>query len=107
MTFYTDTDYKLDGIHIPITKFKNCDSIKFVIWKRQGPNNKTNTVWLEKKVYTSKDFSLENAKEKDGYQIIEDGFTIKIEDGLNLPKGQYVIVCIHTPKEGTGSCVKV
>ena len=104
MTFYTDTDYKLDGIHIPITKFKNCDSIKFVIWKRQGPNNKTNTVWLEKKVYTSKDFSLENAKEKDGYQIMEDGFTIKIEDGLNLPKGQYVIVCIHTPKEGTGSC---
>lgn len=104
MTFYTDKDYTLSGLYIPITKFKNCESIKFVIWKRQGPNNKTNTVWLEKKIYTSESFSLKNAKEKDGYQIVEDGFTIKIDKGLSLPKGQYIIACIHNPKEGSGSC---
>lgn len=104
MTFYTDKDYTLSGLHIPITKFKNCQDIKFIIWKRQGPNNKTNTVWLDKKMYTSESFSLENAKKKDDYQIMEDGFTIKIDKGLTLSKGQYVIVCIHTPKEGTGSC---
>lgn len=104
MTFYTDADYKIEGITIPITKFKNCESVKFIVWKRQGPNNKTNTVWLEKKMYTSESFSLENAKSKDSYQIMEDGFTIKISDGLNLPKGQYVIVCFHTPKSDTGSC---
>ena len=44
MTFYTEKDYNLTGLTIPITKFKNCESIKFIIWKRQGPNNKTNTV---------------------------------------------------------------
>lgn len=104
MTFYTEKDYNLTGLTIPITKFKNCESIKFIIWKRQGPNNKTNTVWFEKRMYTSESFSLENAKSKDDYQIMEDGFTIKIDGGLSLPKGQYVIVCLHTPKEGSGSC---
>ena len=104
MTFYTEKDYNLTGLHIPITKFKNCESIKFIIWKRQGPNNKTNEVWFEKKIYTSESFSLENAKAKDDYQIMEDGFTIKIDNGLTLPKGQYVIVCFHTAKEGKGSC---
>lgn len=104
MTFYTDKDYKLEGMHIPITKFKNCESIKFIIWKRQGPNDKDNEVWFEKKMYTSESFSLKDAKEKDSYQIMEDGFTIKISDGLSLPKGQYVIVCFHTPKDDTGSC---
>lgn len=104
MTFYTEKDYNLTGITIPITKFKNCESIKFIIWKRQGPNNKTNDVWFEKKIYTSESFSLDNAKIKDDYQIMENGFTIKIDKGLNLPQGQYVIVCIHSPKEGTGSC---
>ena len=104
MTFYTNADYKIEGINIPITKFKNCESIKFIIWKRQGPNDKTNTVWLEKRMYTSESFSLAEAKEKDSYQIMEDGFTIKISDGLNLEKGQYVIVCFPTPKSDTGSC---
>lgn len=104
MTFYTKEDFSLESFNIPITKFKNCESIKFIIWKRQGPNNKTNTVWLEKKIYTSESFSLENAKSKDDYQIMEDGFTIKVDGGLKLSKGQYIIMCIHTPKEGTGSC---
>lgn len=104
MTFYTDTGYKLKKLEIPIYKFQNCTGIKFIIWKRQGPNNKTNTVWFEKRIYTSKVFSLENAKEKDGYQYMDDGFLIDFgDDGLELPKGQYVIVCIATVESGTGT----
>ena len=36
---------------------------------------------------------------------MDDGFTIEFEDkGLDLPEGQYVIVCLPIPKEGKGSC---
>lgn len=105
MTFYTKTSYNLTGLTIPIVKFQNCSGIKFFIWKRQGPNNKTNTVWFEKEIYRSKTFSLENARTDDKYQYMDDGFTIEFEDkGLDLPEGQYVIVCLPIPKEGKGSC---
>lgn len=104
MTFYTNTGYKLKKLQIPIYKFKNCSSIKFIIWKRQGPNNKKNTVWFEKKIYTSKSFSLKNAKTKKGYQYMEDGFLIDFgKNGLTLPKGQYVIVCLPTASSNQGT----
>lgn len=105
MTFYTEKGYNLKSINIPITKFKNCEGIKFIIWRRQGPNDKTNEVWFEKRIYDSPTFSLDNAKEQDGFQIVEDGFTIEVSSsGLNLPAGQYVLVCFPIPKSGTGSC---
>lgn len=105
MTFYTEQKYNLTGLTIPITKFENCSGIKFFIWKRQGPNNKTNEVWFEKKIYTSKEFSLDNARTDDKYQYMDDGFTIEFgENGLDLPQGQYVIVCLPIPKSGSGSC---
>lgn len=104
MTFYTKTNYKMSKLTIPIFKFKNCSGIKFYIWKRQSPNNKKNTVWLEKKIYTSKTFSLKKAKVKGKYQYMEKGFTINFgKDGLSLPKGQYVIICLPIPKSGEGS----
>lgn len=104
MTFYTDIEYKLKKLQIPIYKFQNCTGIKFIIWKRQGPNDKQNTVWFERRIYTSKTFQLTNAKTKDGYQYIDDGFIIDFgEDGLTLPKGQYVIVCFPVVESGTGS----
>ena len=104
MTFYTDTGYKLKKLQIPIYKFKNCDGIKFIIWKRQGPNNKKNTVWLDKKIKTTKTFSLKNAKVKKGYQYMEDGFIIDFgKDGLKLSKGQYVIICLPVVKSGQGT----
>lgn len=136
MTFYTDSDFQVSGINIPITKFKNCESVCFYIWKRQGPNNKTNKVWIElPHIYKSKSFSLANAKEKDGYQIVEGGFNIVVgkdksttstdttgtsstdsgdatqsneqtdytDSGLHLPKGQYIIMALPTPKSGSGS----
>lgn len=105
MTLFVSKSYKLTGLNIPIRKFKNCSAIKFFIYKRQGPNNKTNTVWLEKKIYTSKEFSItKSAKVKDGYQYIDDGFTMKFKNPLVLPKGQYVIIALPIPKSGTGSC---
>ena len=106
MTFYTNTNYKMTKLHIPIYKFKNCSGIKFYIWKRQSTNNKKNTVWFEKKVFgPSKVFSLKKAKVKGGYQYMENGFTINFgKGGLSLPKGQYVIVCLPIPKSGEGSC---
>ena len=105
MTFYTDTQYNLTGLTIPITKFENCSGIRFYIWKRQGPNDKTNTVWFEKRMYTSEIFSLENARTDDKYQYMDDGFTINFDNGgLDLEQGQYVIVAVHIPKSGQGSC---
>lgn len=105
MTFYTKTAYNLTGLTIPIVKFENCSGIKFFIWKRQGPNNKTNTVWFEKEIYRSKTFSLDNARTDDKYQYVDDGFTIEFDKGgLDLPEGQYVIVCLPIPKDGKGSC---
>ena len=105
MTFFAKTSYKLTGLTIPIHKFENCSGIRFYIWKRQGPNNKTNTVWLEKLIYTSQIFSLKNAKTKGKYQYIDEGFTMKFgSEGLTLEKGQYVIVALPIPKSGEGSC---
>ncbi len=105
MTFYTDCSYTLTGLTIPITKFENCSAMRFYIWKRQGPNDKDNTVWFEERIYTSQDYSLENARTDDKYQYMDDGFTIEFEDeGLHLEEGQYVIVCLPIPKEGEGSC---
>ena len=105
MTFYTSTNYKFKKLKIPIHKFKNCSGMKFFIWKRQNPNNKKNTVWLEKKLWTSKVFSLKKAKEKGGYQYLDEGFTLSFgKGGLSLPKGQYVIICLPIPKSGKGSC---
>lgn len=105
MTFYTDSQYTLSGLTIPITKFENCSGMRFYIWKRQGPNDKTNTVWFEKRIYTSQVFSLENARTDDKYQYMDDGFTINFDNGgLKLEKGQYVIVCLPIPKSGKGSC---
>lgn len=104
MTFYTSNGYKLKKLQIPIYKFKNCSGIKFIIWKRQGPNNKKNTVWLEKKIYTSDVFSLKKAKVKKGYQYMENGFLINFgKKGLHLPAGQYVIVCLPIVKSGKGT----
>lgn len=103
MTFYTDTAYKFTKLEIPIYKFKNCEGIQFHIWKRQGPNNQTNTVWFEKKVYTSKVYSLKKAKVKGGYQYMENGFLIDFgSKGLVVPKGQYVIVCLPIVKSKVG-----
>lgn len=105
MTFYADKKYNLTALQIPITKFENCSAVKFFIWKRQGPNNKTNTVWLEKKLYTSKEFSLENARTDNKYQYIDEGFKIEFgSGGLDLPQGQYVIIALPIPKSGSGSC---
>lgn len=105
MTFYTNTNYKMTGLTIPIKKFQNCSGIKFFIWKRQNTNNKKNTVWLEKKLYTSKVFSLKNAKTKGKYQYVDEGFTIEFgKGGLSLPKAQYVIIALPIPKENKGSC---
>ncbi|MBO5180157.1 MAG: hypothetical protein J6B87_07435 [Clostridia bacterium] len=105
MTFYTKTNYKFKKLQIPIHKFKNCSGMKFFIWKRQNPNNKKNTVWLEKKIWTSKIFSLKKAKTKGKYQYLDDGFTLSFgKGGLSLPKGQYVIICLPIPKSGKGSC---
>lgn len=105
MTFYTSTNYKFKKLQIPIHKFKNCSGMKFFIWKRQNPNNKKNTVWLEKKIWTSKVFSLKKAKTKGKYQYLDEGFTLNFKKGgLSLPKGQYVIICLPIPKSGKGSC---
>lgn len=108
MTFYTKNGYVLKKLEIPIYKFKDCKGIKFFIYKRQGPNNKTNTVWLEKLVKATKPFSLKNAKIKKGYQYMDNGFLIdfttkKNKKGLELPKGQYVIVCLPIPKSKEGT----
>ena len=107
MTFYTDTKYSFKKLTIPIHKFQNCSSVKFYIWRRQDTNNKINQVPYFKKqqlIYTSKVFSLNKAKEKDGYQYVDEGFTIDFgEEGLSLEKAQYVIVAVPTPKSGTGS----
>lgn len=104
MTFYTNTNYKLKKLEIPIYKFKNCSGIKFIIYKRQETNNKDNTVWLQKRMWTTDPFSLKNAKNKNGYQYMENGFTITFgKKGLELPKGQYVIIALPIPKSGQGT----
>lgn len=105
MTFYTKDTISLKSLTVPITKFKNIDTVTFYIWKRQGPNNKTNTVWLEKRIFKSEAFSLKDAKDKDGYQVLDDPFTINItdKDGLELKDHQYVLMVVAKPKDGKGS----
>lgn len=103
MTFYTGKKIKLTGLTIPITTFSNMSNVRFVIWKRQNSNNKTNTVWLGEKIYESKAYSLKNATEKNNKQVLSKPLTIKPSKGINLTKGQYVIFTYGTPKDKTGS----
>ena len=104
MTFYTDTNYKMHKLTIPIHEFENCSGVKFYIWRRQKTNNKKNTVWLEKLIYTSDVYSLKKAKVKGKKQYMDKGFTINFgKGGLSLPKAQYVIIALPIPKSGTGS----
>ena len=104
MTFYTDKNYKLKKLYIPIFKFKNCSKVKVFIYKRQDKNNKKNTVELGKLMHSPKTFSLKKAKEKGKYQYMEEGFTLDFgSSGLSLPKAQYVIVILPIPKSGDGS----
>ena len=104
MTLYLDKTYNMKKLQIPIYKFKNCTGVKFIIWERQSSNNKTNTVWFKKKIWTSDEFSLKDAKEKQGYLYKEDGFILDFgKKGKEFPKGQYVIVCFPVVKSGTGT----
>lgn len=103
MTLYLDNTITLKEITIPIVKFKNVETVQFHIFKRQGPNNQTNTVWLEKLVYSSEKFSLKNAKTKNGYQILDEPFKIAPTGGLKLTQHQYIILVQIVPKSGDGS----
>ena len=103
MTLYLPEKITLKELVVPVTKFKNVETVQFHIWERQGPNNKHNTVWLEKLVYSSKKFSLKNAKTKDGYQVLDEPFKIEIKDGLKMRKHQYIILVQIVPKSGDGS----
>lgn len=103
MTLYLPEKITLKELAVPVTKFKNVETVQFHIWERQGPNNKHNTVWLEKLIYSSKKFSLKNAKTKDGYQILDEPFKIEIKDGLKMRKHQYIILVQIVPKSGEGS----
>ena len=104
MTFYIENSYKLTELNIPIKKYENCSGIKFYIWRRQKSTSKTTTVNFEKLVYTSKTFSLENARKSDKYQFMDDGITIEFENGgLDLETGQYVLVALPIPVSGTGA----
>ena len=106
MTFYAKKNMKFKKLNIPIRKFKNCESVRFYIWKRQDKNIKTNTVPNFKKkqlVYKSTVFSLKKAKVKNGKQYMDEGFTINFgKNGKSLEKGQYVIVAVPKPKSGVG-----
>lgn len=106
MTLFVDSSIKLKKLHIPIYKFKNCTGVKFIIWERQSKNNKENVVPnLKKKLHTSKTFSLKNAKKKKGFQYMEQGFMIDDfkKGGLELDKGQYVVLCLPIVKSGEGT----
>lgn len=104
MTLYAKSTYKLTKLEIPIHKFKNCSAVKFMIYKRQENNNKENTVWLQKRIKVSNEFSLKKAKVKNGYQYMDDGFTWNFgKKGLTLEKGQYVIIALPIVKSGTGT----
>lgn len=103
MTLYLPEKVTLKELSIPVVKFKNVDKVQFHIWERQGPNNKTNTVWLEKYVDGSPKFSLKNAKTKNGYQILDKPFVWEWKKGLKLHKHQYIILVQIFPKSGNGS----
>ena len=103
MTLYLPEKLTLKELSVPVVKFKNVDKVQFHIWERQGPNNKHNTVWLEKLVDSSPKFSLKNAKTKDGYQILDEPFVWTWKNGLKLRKHQYIILIQIFPKSGDGS----
>ena len=116
MTLYMKNKATLKKLQVPVRKFHNCSGVRFIIWRRQAKNNKTNTVWhplLEKKLFTSKVFSLKKAEVKGKYQYVNKGFTIdftkdekgkeKHKKGLKLDKGQYVIIVLPIPKNKKGS----
>ncbi len=104
MTFYTKTNYKLKKLQIPVYKFKNCSGVKFIIYKRQDSNNKDNTVWLKKRIWTSDVYSLKKAKIKKGYQYMDDGFLLNFgKNGLTLEKGQYIFIVLPIAKSGEGT----
>lgn len=104
MTLYVSNNYKLSKLEIPIHKFKNCTGVKFIIYKRQDPNRKDNTVWLQKRIYTSSTYSLKKAKIKNKYQYMDEGFLIDFgKKGLTLEKGQYVIIALPIVASGKGS----
>ena len=103
MSLYIPQSMTLKELVLPVTKFKNVAHVQFHIWKRQGPNNKTNTVWLESCVFSSDKFSLKNAKTKNGYQILDKPFSIKPKGGLKLEKHQYIILVQIFPKSGDGT----
>ena len=110
MTFYTDTNYNLKKLTIPLYKFKNCSAVKFYIWKRHDKNITNKSVPDFKKsqlIHTTPPFSLKKAKTKGKYQYMEKGFTINFEKdgkkGLSLKKGQYVVIALPIPKSGSGS----
>lgn len=104
MTFYADAQYKMKKLQIPVYKFKNCSAVKFIIYKRQNSNNQDNTVWLQKRIWTTDPYSLKKAKVKKGYQYMEDGFIINFgKKGLTLEKGQYVVIVLPIAKSGEGT----
>ncbi len=105
MTLYVEKSLHLTKLNIPIRKFKNCSGVKFMLWRRQDKNNKTNSVdQLQKRIKVSTEFSLKHAKKKNGYQIMEDGFTWDFgSDGCTLKKGQYVIIAVPIVSSGKGT----
>lgn len=103
MTLYVKDSITLKELTLPVVKFKNVETVQFHIWKRQGPNNQHNTVWLEKLIYSSQKFSLKNAKTKNGYQILDEPFKIAPKNGLKLDSHQYIILVQIVPKSGDGS----
>lgn len=105
MTLYVEKSLHLKKLTIPITKFKNCSGVKFMLWRRQDKNNKKNSVdQLQKRIDVSPKFSLKNAKKKNGYQIMEDGFTWDFgSKGCTLKKGQYVIIAVPIVSSGKGT----
>lgn len=111
MIFTVEKDYLLDDITVPITKFKNCEGIRFTCCKLKGSDNETNNIWIEKCMFVTQDFPLTGVKERDGFQIVENGITIPLGNfskkhtrAFTLTPGKYVLIAVPIPKEGQGSC---
>ena len=111
MTFYASSSMYLQKLAIPIHSFIDCKAVKFAIFKRQDPNNKTNTVWLEKKIWEGNSISLTKHVTTNGKtQKVTTPFVIdftetKGKKGLKLDKAQYVILCLPIPKKNEGTIV--
>lgn len=111
MTFYASNSMYLKKLAIPIHSFIDCQAVKFAIWKRQDPNNKTNVVWLEKKIWESNAISINKHVTVDGKtQKVTSPFVIdftetKGKKGLKLDKAQYIILCLPIPKKKEGTIV--